>query len=86
MKLVRETPDSVKTLLVIGHNPGLEDCAAALLNASAGGEELARREAMAEKFPTGALAVLDCGISHWTELAPGTAALADFLRPRDLAD
>jgi phosphohistidine phosphatase len=86
VKTVRETPDDVQTLLVIGHNPGIEDCAAALLNASAGGAELTRREAMAEKFPTGALAVLDCDIARWKDMAPGTAALADFLRPRDLED
>ena len=86
LKRVREVPDSVGTVLVVGHNPGLEDCAAALLKPAADGPERKRREAMAEKFSTGALAVLDCGIDHWSLLAPRTAALATFLRPRDLAD
>lgn len=86
LKRAREVPDNVEALLVIGHNPGLQDCAGALLKPSTGGPENKRRAAMAEKFSTGALAVLDCAIERWAELAPGTAALTDFLKPRDLTD
>jgi len=86
LKRIREVPDSVGTVLVVGHNPGLEDCARALLKPAAEGPERKRREALAEKFSTGALAVLDCGIDSWAALAPRTATLAAFLKPRDLAD
>lgn len=86
VNLVRETGDAAQTLLLIGHNPGLEEATIALLRAPQSSEEQARRDTLAEKFPTGALAVLDCEIAHWHELAPGKAALSDFLRPRDLTD
>lgn len=84
VNVLHETPRAAKTLLVIGHNPGLEDCAAALLRPQADAEERARRATMAEKFPTAALAVLDCDVANWNELEPGTAGLTDFIRPRDL--
>lgn len=84
VKVLRAVPGNPGTLLVVGHNPGLEECAAALLKPSADGAERKRREALAEKFPTGALAVLDCEADRWTALNPGTAALADFVRPREL--
>ena len=84
VNLMRETSDSAKTLLVIGHNPGLEDCATALLRPQADADERARRATVAEKFPTAALAVLDCDVANWNELEPGTAGLTDFIRPRDL--
>lgn len=84
VNLLRRTDDAAQTLLVIGHNPGLEGALTALLRAPQNAEERARRAALAEKFPTGALAVLDCGIAHWQDLAPRVAALADFLVPREL--
>lgn len=84
IKVLRAVPGDPGTVLVIGHNPGLEDCAAALLAPSADHKEMKPREAMAEKFPTAALAVLRCGIAAWTALAPGGAALTDFVKPRDL--
>ena len=37
------------------------------------------------KFPTAALAVLDADVERWTDLHPGCAELAAFVRPKDLA-
>ena len=81
---VKETPLGIKTLMVVGHNPGMEDCAAALLRPEADDDERARRVMLAEKFPTGALAVIDCQIGAWDEIAPACGVLRDFVRPRDL--
>jgi phosphohistidine phosphatase len=84
LKLVQSTDDEVNTLLVLGHNPGLEDCAAALARKAAAQDERAMFEQMRDKFPTSALAVLEFGIAHWRDVVPGAGALADFIRPRDL--
>ena len=84
LNTAKEVPENIKTLMIVGHNPGLEDCAAALLRHTAGPDERARRVVMAEKFPTGALAVIDCDIAAWTALAPACGVLTDFIRPRDL--
>lgn len=76
---VRRTPREVGTLLVVGHNPGLEELASLL---AAPGNAPEALEAMRRKFPTAALARLSCP-GEWADLGPGGAALTDFLTPRD---
>jgi len=76
---LRRLPDKVDTVLVIGHNPGLQDLALAL--AAAG----PARDQVAEKYPTAALATLELVGEHWRELGPGGAELVAFVRPRDLS-
>jgi phosphohistidine phosphatase len=71
-------------LLVIGHNPGLEECAMALIRKTTNAQERQRAKKIAGKFPTGALAVLDFNIRQWQELEEGTGALIDFVQPKDL--
>ena len=39
---------------------------------------------MAEKYPTGALAILSFAVESWAEIEAGAATLTRFLRPRDL--
>ena len=70
----------VKSVLVVGHNPGLQDLAIRL---AGDGEPLAM-EQLTAKFPTGALAVLDLGAAAWAGLAPGCAYLVRVVVPREL--
>jgi phosphohistidine phosphatase len=64
---VRAVRDDVSTVMLIGHNPALEQLAG-----------------VGEKFPTGALAVLELDADSWSELS--RAKLVDFVKPRDLTD
>jgi phosphohistidine phosphatase len=80
----REFPASADTAMMVGHNPGMEDCAAALLGPEANGQERALHTEMAGKFPTAALAVIDCDIAAWNDLATGCGRLVAFIKPRDL--
>jgi len=80
----RGFPASADAAMLIGHNPGFEDFAAALLGAEAKGRERALRAEMAAKFPTAALAVIDCDIAAWKDLAPGCGRLVAFITPRNL--
>lgn len=75
---VRRTPDGVQTLMLVGHNPGLEDLIDLL---AAGGDPEARR-ALSVKFPTAAIAVLDIPFDGWSETARGTARLDRFVTPK----
>lgn len=84
MKIACETDDKTDTLMIVGHNPGLEECAAILLQEPADDGERKLRTLMAEKYPTGALAVIDCDIPRWRDLAPACGAVTAFIRPRDL--
>jgi phosphohistidine phosphatase len=55
LQVVKEAPQSVHTLLICGHNPGLEELAAKLI--ASGNVDAQRR--LADAFPTAALAVID---------------------------
>lgn len=68
----------IRSVMVIGHNPALEQLALLLARHGSAVQEL---EA---KFPTGALATLAFRGSGWAALDRGTAELIDFIRPRDL--
>jgi phosphohistidine phosphatase len=82
---IHETPDAVKTLMILGHNPGLEDCAGALARAPKSKAEAEKCADMREKFPTCALAVLDFDVEAWSDVT-GSGVLLEFIKPRDLTD
>jgi phosphohistidine phosphatase len=78
---VHRTPEIVSTLLLLGHNPGLEDFASRL--AGDGSDETAIKQ-LRKKFPTAGLARLEF-TGRWDELQFGGARLLECLRPKDLA-
>ena|SRR5579864_9734394 len=77
---LRAVPDDIAAVMLIGHNDGLWRLAAAL--AGHGRPSLLR--AVREKFPTGALAVFRAPTSRWANIAPGSATLVAFVRPREV--
>jgi phosphohistidine phosphatase len=84
--LVQGTDDHVSTLLVIGHNPGLEECAQTLARKPQNATEREYEAGLRAKFPTCALAVLDFGAADWREVTAASGVLVDFARPKDLKD
>ena len=70
----------IDSVMIVGHNPGLQDLALAL---AVDGEPSAIAQ-LDEKFPTGALATLAVGGTRWDELGPGDAHLASVVIPRHL--
>ena len=82
--LAQDAADSDEVLMVVAHNPGLEQCASLLAREPVKPKEAHRHDVMEEKFPTAALAVLDFNIACWKRLSPGEGRLIDFVRPRDL--
>ena len=82
LEAVRETPAAVRTLLLIGHNPGLADLVLEL--AGEGLNDTLDR--VGAKFPTAAIAVLSWHGTTWEALAPGTALLTDVIVARGRKD
>lgn len=78
---LRAVDDHIGSVMMIGHNPGLERLAETLVGHNGEPEVLAR---MTDKFSTGALAVIDLDIAHWGEVEAGTGRLVAFTRPKDL--
>ena len=95
--LIRQAPPRMTTLLLVGHNPGIQELALTLSAAAdgdaataAGDETTAGGHAAAEaldraaaKFPTAAIALLEFG-GGWEDLSAGRARLISFVVPREL--
>ncbi|MFH5925135.1 SixA phosphatase family protein [Roseomonas xinghualingensis] len=81
LETLREVPETVRSVLLIAHNPGLHDLALNL----ASQDTSAPGQALAEAYPTAALAefALD---QPWASLSAGNARLIRFLLPRDLPE
>lgn len=80
LKRIGAAPEDLPSLLVIAHNPGLQ----ALAHWLAGGGDKAGRRRLATKYPTGALAVLDCDAGAWDQIASRQCVLERFVAPKDL--
>lgn len=80
LEVVRTQPDACHVVMMIGHNPGFETLADTLVQ---NGSQLAR-SAMDEKFPTGAVAVIDLPVDHWADVTPRSGRLDRFVTPRTL--
>jgi phosphohistidine phosphatase len=78
LERLRRVPDTVASVMLIGHNPGLQDLALDLARSPRTVSEVAT------KFPTAALATLEVPASNWHELDHKTAEIIAFVRPRDL--
>lgn len=77
---IRRVPDDCARLLLIGHNPEIEDLAHRL----AGTGTAKVLASLAEKYPTGALAEIRFARDSWTKVGEGAGTLSRFVRPRDL--
>jgi phosphohistidine phosphatase len=77
---MRQANAATSSLLVLGHNPGLEEFARRLAGA---GSDAAALERLEEKFPTAALArfVVD---GNWAQLTLGNARLTHCVWPKNL--
>jgi phosphohistidine phosphatase len=78
LEVVREVPSEVGTLLLVGHNPGLEEL---VLELAGDGLDDALDQ-VRTKFPTSAIAVLAWHGTTWRALAPGTALLTGVMVAR----
>jgi phosphohistidine phosphatase len=67
-----------KTLMLVGHNPGMHELALAL----AGSGDAMARKALADNLPTSGLAVFDFEIDNWADVAFRRGRLVLFVSPK----
>jgi len=82
LDLARQTPPGIRALLIVGHDPAMQELILELASAEPGDQG---RDALGQvriKFPTAAIAVLAFA-GTWPKLGPGEAQLADFAVPND---
>ena len=82
LDLARHAPAGVATLMIVGHDPAMQELTLDLASAQPGDEGLEAVSRVRVKFPTAAVAVL-AFTGTWPKLAPGQARLADFAVPGD---
>ena len=80
LAVIKETPQAVHSLLLVGHNPGLAELASLLMASG----DVETRQRLIEKFPTAALAVIDFALDDWGKLHPKAGRLDRFVVPRAL--
>jgi phosphohistidine phosphatase len=81
LAVVKETKPAVRTLMVIGHNPGLHEVARLLIASG----DVEARERLNEGLPTTGLAAIDFAGKDWRKLHPHGGRLERFVTPRSLA-
>lgn len=81
MDVLREQDDNPRSILLVGHNPGLEDLIFDLVPDDGSSPQ---RDVVEDKFPTAAYAVVQLEIETWAELAENCGRLVHLVRPRDL--
>jgi len=79
--LLKELDGDPACVLMIGHNPGLEDLIFDLVPDD-GSSPL--RDVVEQKFPTATFAVLELAVESWRDITDGCGKLVELKRPRDL--
>jgi phosphohistidine phosphatase len=72
---VRHLPDAAACVVIVGHNPGLQD----LVDSLSGGD------LTIDHLPTAGLACLEHDATRWRDLAEGTCRFRGMTSPRMLA-
>ena len=72
LEVVRALPDDVDTVMLVGHNPSLEELTATLCGSS-------------PRYRAGALATIEFTIDRWAYVAPGSGTLTAHVTPAQLA-
>ncbi len=80
LDVLREAGEA-DTVLLAGHNPGLQDVLFALIPPE---HENDLFDEASVKFPTATFAVLELAIDDWSALGKDIGKLVHFARPRDL--
>jgi phosphohistidine phosphatase len=79
---VHKVEPATAGLMIVGHNPGMHGLAVSL----AGSGETRNLKALANKFPTAALAVLTFDVQQWSDVATCGGHLAEFMVPKRLPE
>jgi phosphohistidine phosphatase len=78
VKLVKEAPDGLGHVMIVGHNPGLQNLAVALA------EPGPDRELLMQKLSTASVVSFAFDQKRWKDLKPGSGRVVLFITPNTL--
>ena len=82
VNIVRQLDDSYESIMVVAHNPGLEDLT---LQLGRNSDPDLRRQ-VGFKYPTASVADLEIESQSWSDVSDSNARLINFVRPKDLPE
>jgi phosphohistidine phosphatase len=71
LEVLSQLDDERKSVMLVGHNPGLEELLALLTGVD-------------QHMPTGSLAVLTLSFKKWEKIMSGRVILKEFIKPKEL--
>ncbi len=83
LDVIRRVPETARSVMLVGHNPGLHGLAMGLADPNASAKDAPMLRRLAEGYPTGALAEFLVA-TPWQLLGSGTGRLVRFVVPGDL--
>lgn len=78
--IVHKTIDNFNSLMLVSHNPGIENFALELIK----NKKNKFYDKISMKYPTAALAIISFDEKKWSNIKIGTGKIIDFIKPRDL--
>ena len=85
LQTLRGVADTVRSVMLLGHNPGLHELALSLVGAHGMAHRDATLQRLAEGYPSGALAEFTVN-GPWRTIGAGGERLVRFLSPKELPD
>ncbi len=76
LERIRGTSADADSIMLVGHNPGLEQMIVELTNPKT------TSHPCPDKLPAGALVVVDFDVESWGDVAPRTGDIADLIFPK----
>ena len=80
LNIIKETKDNFKSLMLISHNPGIENFALEIIK----NKESEKYKNIDYKYPTGALSIIKFNIKKWNEVTSSTGEIYEFIKPKEL--
>jgi phosphohistidine phosphatase len=80
LKSIREVGTDGKMLIVVGHNPGMQQLAAMLIASG----DVDARQRLLEDYPTSALALISFAVDSWEAVHAHGGRLEHFVTPHTL--
>jgi Phosphohistidine phosphatase SixA len=84
VNLVRQVRDKADTLLLVGHNPGLEEAVKKFARPPGDTKTRKLHQLLDAEYPPAAVAILEFDVEMWSAVERGEGELLNFVRPRDL--
>lgn len=84
LNFVRQERDAARTMLIVGHNPGVEEAVKKLARPPGDTKTRMLHQLLEGEYPTAGIAVLEFDVDQWSGVERGEGELLNFVRPRDL--